>query len=326
MRARRLSMTILTAGLATGLLLPVGAAASAASGKPERPKPAQSRVFEFALLTDIQYADIDTPAGSTRYYRDSPRKLIDAVKDINAANPAFTVHMGDIIDKNASSYDTILPIWNQITSPKYPLLGNHEFTENLFSDAVVDKLDMPNQYYSWSRNAWRFIALDTTRVSLFANPAGSPNYQLAETMLADLKAKNAVNAQEWNGAVGAAQLTWLRHQLADARANGQKVIAFGHAPVFGENVHNAWDSPAVRKAFEDAGNVVAYFAGHDHKGRYEYSGGIHYVNMKGFVEDPYPSTRYAMVEVGPNRLVVDGIGEEPDRVLRFDPNTGRKAR
>lgn len=317
MRARRLSAA---AVLATGLLLPL--AASPAAAHPDGPKPVRDRSFEFALLTDIQYADIDTPAGSTRYYRDSPRKLAEAVKDINAVNPAFAVHMGDIIDKIDASYDTILPVWNQIRAPKYAVLGNHEFTKTLFSDAVADKLNMPNQYYAWSRPGWRFIVLDTTRVSLFANETGSANFKLAETMLADLLAKKAVNAQEWNGAVGATQLKWLRWQLADAKLHGQKAIVFGHAPVFGENMHNAWDSPAVRQAFEQAGNVVAYFCGHDHKGRYEYAGGIHYVNMKGFVEDAYPATRYAFVDVRRDRLVVDGIGAETDRVLRFDPNKG----
>ena len=44
---------------------------------------AEDGQLRFAMISDIQYADTDTPADSNRYYRDSVRKLQDAAAVIN---------------------------------------------------------------------------------------------------------------------------------------------------------------------------------------------------------------------------------------------------
>lgn len=107
----------------------------------------------------------------------------------------------------------------------------------------------------------------------------------------------------------------LRRVLADADADGQRVIAFGHMPVHGSSVHNAWDDAAIRQALEQAGNVAAYVHGHDHAGGYALVNGIHHLGLHGMVEHPAPSTAYAVMQITPDQIVVDGQGREPDRVL-----------
>lgn len=306
----------LVAATVVGVLLTPLAASPAAQATAPAGSHHRNDTYSFGIVTDVQYADQDTPAGSTRYYRDALPKLRKAVKDLNRRDLAFTMHLGDLIDKDAKSFDEILPVWDKLRMPTHHLLGNHEFTKTgMYSDAVVKKLSMPNQYYAWSKGDWRYIVLDTTRISTFANPEGSENHTRALKAIAELKAAKAPNAQTWNGGVGAEQMAWLKGQLKTAKKQHQKAIVFGHAPIMGVNAHNAFDSDQVRATLEQAGNVVAYFCGHDHAGRYERHKGIHYVNLMGFVEQPRPTTQYSIIEVSSKRVLVDGIGREPDRIL-----------
>lgn len=186
------------------------------------------------------------------------------------------------------------------------------------SEDVAPLLDMENQYYDWSHRNWRFIVLDTTDISLFANTPGSDDYQATEQMLADLRSDGAVNAQTWNGGAGTEQLTWLAATLEDVETLGQNVVVFGHMPVNGENIYNAWDADAIQQVLESSDNVVAYFNGHDHAGRYAYEDGIHYVNLKGVVENPWSANAYSILTVQHNTIRIDEFGAEPDRTLRVN--------
>jgi manganese-dependent ADP-ribose/CDP-alcohol diphosphatase len=272
----------------------------------EKPK------FEFGLVPDVQYCDCDT--FGTRYYRNSVDKLKVASQTLNQHDLGFTVQTGDLIDKDISSFSTILPIYNLIEGPKYHVLGNHDFP--VTTDKVVDILDMPNQYYDFKHKNWRFVVLDTNDLSLYANPEGSEKHQQAETMYNNLKANDEMNAQTWNGGVSNEQLTWLRGVLDKATQRNEKVVVIGHMPVYPENEHNVWNDKAVIKELEAAGNVVAYFNGHNHAGNYGVKNGIHYVNLKGMVETA-DTTSFSIVEVYKDRLEIDGYGREQDRVLKF---------
>ena len=61
--------------------------------------------------------------------------------------------------------------------------------------------------------------------------------------------------------------------------------------------------------------TFAYLAGHDHAGGYATAGGVHYLTLHGMVEAPPGSNAYAIVRALPDRLEIDGVGQEPDRVL-----------
>jgi len=158
--------------------------------------------------------------------------------------------------------------------------------------------------------------LDTSDVSLHANPPGSEKHDLAQAILADLERSGAVNAKSFNGAVGDEQLAWLRDTLAGAARRGEQVIVLGHMPVHPDGLHNVWNDDALVEALEAHGNVVAYFNGHNHRGDYGTRNGIHYVTLRGMVE--LDTNAYAIVRVSPGRLEVDGYGREPERVLAFE--------
>lgn len=303
----QLKLKCLTAVAALGMVFTVGSPASSVLAKAEeKPK------FEFGIIPDIQYCECEI--NGTRHYRESVDKLMDAAQTLNKEDVAFTVQTGDLIDRNLSSFSTILPVFNTIESPKYHVLGNHDFP--VPTDEVIDILDMPNQYYDFKYKNWRFIVLDTNDLSLYANPVGSEKYKEAQNMYESIKNNNEINAQTWNGGVSEEQLTWLRGVLDQAAQRQEKVVVFSHMPVAPENNHNVWNDEAVVKELEAHGNVVAYFNGHNHVGNYELKNGIHYVNLEGMVETA-DTTSYSIVRVFKDHLVIDGFGREADRVLKI---------
>jgi len=292
---------------ATAVLgMAITATTSAFAKEEEKPK------FEFGIVPDAQYCDCEI--NGTRYYTNSLDKLMDAVQTFNSEEVDFTVQTGDLIDRNLSSFSDILPIYNSIEGPKYHVLGNHDFP--VTTDEVIDILGMPNQYYDFKYKNWRFVVLDTNDLSLYANPEGSDKYQQAQEMYNSLKANNEINAQTWNGGVSEEQLTWLRGVLKKAAQSQEKVVVLSHMPVYPENNHNVWNDEAVIAELEAAGNVVAYFNGHNHAGNYGVKNGIHYVNLKGMVETD-DTNSYSIVRVYKDRLEVDGYGRETDRILKI---------
>lgn len=271
--------------------------------------------FQFGLIADAQYADIE-PNG-TRFYRASLEKVAEAVKTFNEKGVVFTVHLGDFIDRDASSFSNILPIFNQVNGPKYHLLGNHDYAMD--AKTVANTLGMPNFYYDFSYAGWRFVVLDTNDLSTYANPVGSEKYQKAITTYDVLKWSGANNAQTWNGGVDSEQMVWLKNVLTNSSKAGEKVVVLGHMPLSPMNAHNAWNDEALIKVFESSGNVVAYFNGHNHAGNYVEKNGIHYVNFKGMVETA-DTNAYSIVRVYPDRIEIKGFGREQNRVLKAKTN------
>jgi manganese-dependent ADP-ribose/CDP-alcohol diphosphatase len=297
----------MSASVALGLSLFATTSASAERNEQTDKKPS----FEFGLITDIQYCDCD--AAGVRYYRNSISKLQEATAELNRHDLKFTVQMGDMIDRNVDSFNTILPYFNKIEGPKYNVLGNHDFA--VTTDQVVKIVGMKNQYYDFAEKGWRFVVLDTNDLSLYANNPGSMKYQQAEKMYNQLKASGAKNAQTWNGGVGPEQMKWLHNVLQKSAKSNEKVVVIGHHPLYPANEHNAWNDTEIMRELESAGNVVAYFNGHNHAGNYGEKNGISYVNFHGML-DTADSNAYSVIQAFKDRLEIDGFGREPDRTIK----------
>ncbi|MGA0557116.1 metallophosphoesterase [Larkinella sp. VNQ87] len=274
---------------------------------------AQKPLFTFGVMTDVQYCDC--PTEGTRHYRSSLRKLNEAVQTFNQKNVAFVVHLGDFIDRDVRSFDTLHVLTKPLKRPLYHVLGNHEFAvqpEEIGKVPTV--LGMKNRFYSFVKNRWRFIVLDGNDLSLYGNPKGSENYQTATGFLQQLKARNASNAQPWNGGLSEKQLRWLRNELDAAAKNGDNVLVFCHMPLMPDkDPHLLWNHAAVKTLLESYPNVRAYFNGHAHQPSYSVQKNIHYITFRGMVEEE--ENGFAIVEVYPNQVKVDGYGAEIDRVL-----------
>ena len=279
---------------------------------------AEDGQLRFAMISDIQYADTDTPADSNRYYRDSVRKLQDAAAVINADDTTdFTIHTGDMGDRFRADFPEIMPSFRAIDGVRYNAIGNHDYNEGMTTAETLEALDMHSQYYDVVQEGWRLVVLDTTAVSTFATLDDPVAHAEAQAQLDALAATGAENAQSWNGGLGEEQLGWLDGVLADAKAKDQPVMVFMHNPVFGENMHNAWDSDAAQEVLARHDNVVAVFNGHDHAGRYAYEDGIHYFNQRGFVEFPHPAAAYSFVTIEDDGIRIDGQNHQEDFFLPF---------
>ncbi len=241
-------------------------------------------------MADIQYADKDTRG--RRHYRGALEKLEECVADLNKRNPTFVVQLGDIVDgylgnveKSAEDLDSVLRVFNRLKMPKYHVIGNHCMYAGRKN--LRKKLGLKRFYYDFTvptARGWRFVVLD----------GNDPGY----------------------GVMGEKQIEWLRSTLAKAAKNGERVVCLCHFPLLrrANDGLRLLKPRSLVKTVDDAGCVVAWFAGHLHAGGYVLHNGVHHVTFKGMVQSPVKNA-YALVELYPNRIRIIGFGKEPSRDL-----------
>jgi 3',5'-cyclic AMP phosphodiesterase CpdA len=272
-------------------------------------------LFRFGIVADPQYAAREPHAGMDRYYENSPAKLAAAIQVFNAEDLSFVMTLGDIIDRDFASFDTILDVYDALRHESLFLLGNHDFAvapEHL--EDVTGRLGTPAPYYSLAMQGWRFIALNGNEVSTFAPPEGHPYREIAAERLAELQEEGAINAHAWNAMMSDSQFSWLEAEIADAAKAGERVIVMNHYPVYPPNEHDCWDRERIIDLLSANPNVAAYFNGHNHVGNYGMVGGCHCVNFKGMVDTESENT-FAIVDIHTDHIEIRGFGREESRVL-----------
>lgn len=263
----------------------------------------QAPVLTFAAIADVQYADRDTTG--KRAYRESLRKLQAIADALKVERLAFTIQLGDLIDEGAGNYDRVAAVFQRIPSPRYHVLGNHDFFGP--RTAVLQRFRLRRSYYRFRLRGWQFVVLDGMDVSVKGGwPTDSPNLQHGQKMLADLKQRHAPNANDWNGAVGERQRVWLRRVLKVAQQRNERSIVFCHFPTLAKACrpdHLLWDHREVLEIVDSQPSVAAYIAGHDHNGGYAQHNGVHHLTLAGVVENNV-STSLRVVDVYADRLVL----------------------
>jgi predicted phosphodiesterase len=273
----------------------------------------RNRPFSFGVITDVQYVDADS--GGTRMYRQSPAKLEAAVEHFNTLDLAFVIHLGDLIDRDFASFDTVMPLLGACRHPVFQVLGNHDFAvADDKKSSVPLRMGMTRRYYDFGQGPWRFVVLDGNDMSLQGHVPGSDRYLASVEILARLKAEKSSNAQNWNGGVGAEQMRWFKATLTHAKKAAQQVVVFCHWPVWPKTSHTLWNDAEVVSVLESHSHVKAYLCGHNHAGEYAEKNGIHYVTFRGMVEGT-DRTAYGVVHCEPNALSITGYGHEPSRNL-----------
>ncbi len=276
--------------------------------------------FSFGVIADVQYCDCEPATAMNRYFRRSTDKLKEALATLAQHDLRFILDLGDLIDRDFDSFDTVLSIYKEAKVPVHRTLGNHDYTVNVTRvEEVTDKLSMSTTgYYVVDYDDWKLVVLNGTEVSLFATRAGTPGRTQAEAELERLNQQNAPQAKEWNAGISTTQLNWLNQQLSEAQDAGQTVIVTGHYPLYPTGPLNLWNDRAVTEVLARYSNVVAYFNGHHHDGNYGQQNHVHYLNFKGMVDTPEENT-FAVVHVHPDRLEVEGFGREETRTLARSP-------
>ncbi len=269
-------------------------------------------ILKIGLIADPQYQDI--PTVGERFYNESLWKLEEAIDTLNHHNIHFIQNLGDIINKEWRSYDSIIPVYDKINTgiENYHLLGNHDFSiDSIKMGDVLNTLNMPDFYYSYVKNNWRFIVLDATDYAYFSNYIH--NYDIKKIDALYAKTEGKKNHYDWNGGVGEKQQAWLKEELKSAELLNQKVIVFSHMPVKPMRAASLWNGDDIVQIIESSPNVVAFISGHHHDGGYAFENGIHYVTISGMVNTKISS--FAILEIYTDSLVLNGFGNQRNIVL-----------
>ena len=123
----------------------------------------------------------------------------------------------------------------------------------------------------------------------------------------------------FNGGIGAAQLAWMKDELARAAENGERVMMFSHLLVHPETTSNGsgrtllWNYDEVLETLEDpawAHCISAVISGHQHEGGlHTTEAGTHFVVMESpMLAEPGQPGPYAVVEVRGDVLSFVGHG------------------
>ena len=275
--------------------------------------PAEEALISFGLTTDVQYADVD-PQGE-RHYRESIPKLKAAVADLAKEKLPFTLHLGDVIDRDSASFSKVIPLFEPLGHPVRHLLGNHDYTIAEAEKAkVTGILGMPADYYEFRNPGVRFVMLDTNDLSTYKHAQGSAEDIAGEKFMKELATGGAKNAKPWNGGVSPTQLAWLEERLTDAGKAGEPVILCGHHPLLSEGGLHAWNNREILATIERYPCVRAYLCGHNHAGDEVVSKGVPFITFKSVLHEP-GVTAYAVVRLFKDRLVIEGRGREKSRTI-----------
>ena len=273
----------------------------------------ESPILSFGLITDVQYADAD-PEGE-RHYRDSIEKLKVAVAWLATKKLPFTLHLGDLIDRDFQAFGTVLPLLDGLEHPVYHLLGNHDYSVmEGQKEQVRSTLGMPHDYYSFKAAGVRFVMLDTNDLSVYKYPHGCPKDLESGKMLATRVAENDSSAKPWNGGLSASQLAWFERELSQADAAKERVIICGHHPLLPEDDYQLWNHQAVTDVIDRHRCVTAFFNGHQHAGAERIRNGVPYITFKSLLHQP-EVTAFSAIRLYADRLEIEGKGRELSRVL-----------
>ncbi len=271
--------------------------------------------FEIGIVADCQYCNCETE--NNRFYQKSPERLRKAVKELNKHALDYAIHLGDFIDRDFQSFDTVAPIWNSLKSDRYHVLGNHDFSvEDSLKPMIFEKMNIEDRYYSILINKWRFIVLDGNDLSLHGALTDCKKWQ-TDSLFRLLSDKNRPNLEIWNGGLSTEQLKWVENELQLATENKERVGFYCHFPSLGEEqTHNLWNYEQLLSLIDQYPCVKFYFNGHNHDGSYVQKNGVHYLNFKGML-DTKDSSSFATVTFRKDSLFVNGYGREPSRSLKI---------
>jgi manganese-dependent ADP-ribose/CDP-alcohol diphosphatase len=274
----------------------------------------QLPLFSFGLISDIQYCDCE-PVG-TRYYRSSLIKLEEAMRSFRIDSPAFVVNLGDMIEKDFSSYQAVYRILDSSGIKIYNLTGNHDYSVEPRLKKRIPPLKLNKDgYYSFTHMNFRFIFLNGNELSTYASGRKSVITE-ANNYISTLKDAGEMNAIEWNGGMSSKQILWLSYQLNSAKRENEKVFIMCHFPVYPDDKHNLLNCKDLLTVIRDYDNIIAWFSGHNHAGNYGNLNLVHFVTFKGMVETEKTNS-FALIEVYKNKIWIKGNGREKSQILAY---------
>jgi predicted phosphodiesterase len=270
-----------------------------------------SSVIRFGIVSDVHYAN--KKAAGNRHYKQSLAKLTECVNTMNEERVDFLVELGDFKDdsnppnekQTLQFLDTIEKVLQRFNGPCYHVLGNHDedcISKEQFLGRVRNgSLPKADNFYSFEKQGFQFIVLDAN-----FNPDGSP-YDKGNF--------------DWRKChIPEKQLDWMRDQLQ----NKLPSVIFIHERLdrfYSLRNFCPDNADKAREILESAGNVIAVFQGHDHRGGFNVINNIGYYTSKGVIEGSGPENNsYAIVEITKDfekKYVTKIIGYRKERSVIF---------
>ena len=254
-------------------------------------------LIRFGLVTDLHFADIDPFKGrgpASRYFRESDRKLAEAVELFNSRKLDFAIELGDLKDKTRDATSTLVQlekiesVFAKFKGPRYHVPGNHDFdclTEDEFFSRTPNDGKVGKGYYSFVRNGITFIVLDGCYTS------GAKHYCPA-------------NPWTWTDSkIPPDEMAWLDRELSAAKGH---VVVFCHQRLdpAAERHHLVKNAKAVRELLERSGKVRVVITGHQHDGGSCIHNGIPYYCLRAMVCDTFKNgSSFAEAAVYPSGAV-----------------------
>lgn len=225
----------------------------------------------FAQISDAHYSSAKTNT-SYRLTAESGELLQDAVDQVNQQTPNvdFVMFTGDMINTPyQKELMKFLPYANQLNSPWYAVLGNHDtcvgghLTKKVYWNLLNShnrNFNFTKTYYSFSpKKGYKIIALDPiidTRITA-------------------------------NGEIDKEQLKWLDKELSKSKHD--VVLIFLHNPLvepLHSESHKVLNADEVLKVINKYKNPIAIFSGHYHTTKITQLGNVLHVSTPSMVSYP----------------------------------------
>ena len=269
--------------------------------------------IRIGILTDCQYCNCASIGN--RNFRSSLSKLDSCISTFNSLSLDAIFHLGDMIDHDFRSFDSVIPRFKEFRPPVHLVLGNHDYMiKKKFKPELMNRIGMKEDHYVMDFGDWRFIVLNGDDLSYFA-PQNKGQKQERNDLVSDQCGQLHLNGMPWNGGIGKKQMTWLEKRLDDSEQSHAKVIVLCHFPLYTKENHNLFNNRQVFELISRYPCVKAYFCGHYHSGSYKVKNGIHLVNFKGMVDTEMNS--FSVVTLTADSILIKGYGREPDRKLKI---------
>lgn len=277
----------------------------------------QQEMINFGVFTDTHYCQCESKGD--RFYERSAQKLRNCIQEFNNKDLDFIISLGDLIDRDEASFNTILKILQVSSAPVYHVLGNAEFNvDRTHKQSMPQKLGLPNSYYEFSIGSWRFIILDGNDLSFHARTDTASNkYQETISLFNQVTKDNLIYAKDWNGGIGEEQLNWVRNKLEISEKKNMNVAIFCHFPVLPVTRHCLWNSDELIDLMNTFSCVKIFISGHNHEGNYWMENGIHYFTLKAMVIGENQNA-FAEVSLSKGKIEIKSYGTEVNRSLKFE--------